>query len=56
MGLSMKKFTKIFIIAFLLCILIYICKIDIFTVKEVTVNLVDETTVIPVGQVSGQKL
>ena len=52
----MKKFTKIFIIVFLLCILIYICKIDIFTVKEVTVNLVDETTVIPVGQVSGLKL
>ena len=29
---------------------------DTFTVKEVIVNVIDETTVIPVGQVSGLKL
>ena len=108
----MKKTIKILIIAFLLCIFIYVCKInsipekivlydgesinicnffglslklgnqdynsilvssnlseeehktstvdlklfDTITVKEITVDILDKTTVIPVGQVSGLKL
>lgn len=108
----MKKTRRIFIIAFLLCLFIYCCKIDsipnrvilyngealnlgeffgislkigekdcntvltssnleegssssstvevklfdTFTVKEVEVSILEETTVIPVGQVSGLKL
>ena len=110
----MKKTRKILFIAFLLCIFIYICKIDsipnylilyqgetlnlgdflgisfkigdkdynsvltsadinentnstktdtidvklfnTFNVKEVSVSVIDETTVIPIGQVSGLKL
>ena len=109
----MKKTIKIFIIAFLISIFTYICKIDsipnnvilydgenleigkflglslkignedcnsilassninqnenqkmntvdvklfnAFTVKEITVNILEETTVIPIGQVSGLKL
>ena len=108
----MKKTRKILIIAFLLCVFIYWCKIDsipksiilyngeqlnlgdffgislkignedyntvlastnvneekekisnvdvklfnTFTVKEVSVNIIDKTSVIPIGQVSGLKL
>lgn len=106
----MKKTRKILIIAFLLCVFIYWCKIEsipksiilyngeqlnldnffgislkignedyntvlastnineekvssvdvklfnTFTVKEVSVNIIDETSVIPIGQVSGLKL
>ena len=104
----MKKSFKIFIIAFLLCIFTYICKIDsipnnliiyngeklnignflglkldfantllasnnlgndenkaetvnvklfnLFNVKQITVNKLDEKTVIPVGEISGLKL
>ena len=54
----MKKITKIFIIAFLLCIFICASKIlfNKFSAKEVAANIVEETTVIPVGQVSGLKL
>lgn len=108
----MKKTFKFFIIAFLLCLLLFVCKIDsipqniilygneninlgkfwglnykignnsvdaVFastiigenvskenivqvklldsiTVKEVKVNVIDKTTVIPVGQISGLKL
>ena len=108
----MKKTFKFFIIAFLLCLLLFVCKIDSIpqniilygnenlnlgkfwglnykigndsadtvlastivgenipkesivqvklldsiTVKEVKVNVIDKTTVIPVGQISGLKL
>lgn len=108
----MRKTKRIFIIAFLLCIFIYCCKINsipkniilyqgetlnlgdflgislkigeedyntvlassnmsqegektldvdvklfhTFTVKEVSVNLIDRTTVVPIGQVSGLRL
>ena len=107
----MKRFFKILIIAFLLCIFTYICKInsipeniilyngeilklcnfpglslklgnedynsvlvssnmnntnskntvkvklfDFVTIKEINVSVLDKTTVIPVGQVSGLKL
>ena len=108
----MKKILRIFIIVFLLCLLIYICKIDsipnniivyekdsinlgnffgisykigntnidtilassstgnrpqkenilqvklfdTIPIKDITVNVIDRTTVIPVGQVSGLKL
>ncbi len=107
----MRKTRRIFIIAFLLCLFIYCCKIDsipnsmilyngesldlgdffgislkigeedcntiltssnleeegssttaqvklfdTFTVKEVELSIIDETTVIPIGQVSGLKL
>ena len=112
-GENMKKTKRIFIIAFLLCVLIYVCKIDnipkniilykgenfnfgdflgisftinnedlksiltssnigeselekentvdvkllgLFTVKEISVNIVDEISVIPVGQICGLKL
>ena len=54
----MKKAKKIFIITFLLCIFIYVCNIESHSknVKESSVNITDETTVIPVGQISSLKL
>ena len=93
----MKKTRKILIIAFLLCVYIFYCKINsipnkiivygdekikfftskdiqneklqknketlvdvklfnTFSVKQVSVNLIDRATVIPIGQVSGLKL
>ena len=104
----MKKTKRIFIIAFLLCMLVYVCKIDnipnkiilyngenpricdflgislnyntvlassdieeskieknstvdvklfwIFKIKEVSVSVIEEKSVIPIGQISGLKL
>lgn len=54
----MNKTKKIFIIAFLLCLYIIICMHEkhILEVKEVNLDISDNMSIIPVGEVSGLKL